>query len=127
MRVDAGRCCLDAAVLGRWTNSLQRVAGARTAMQDRSPVGRVVLASMLVVVHDQAEPSRRPIRDQSLDRHLDVMAALEPEAAKCGLPITWHAAWRLPPGLKITRSGEKPWLRFPAVSFVAAVHPLGAR
>ena len=40
------------------------------------------------------------------------------------LPVSWHALWRLPPAMTWSKPGGRAWMRYPAVSFLAAVRPL---
>ena len=39
------------------------------------------------------------------------------------LPVSWHALWRLPPAMTWSKPGGRAWMRYPAVSFLAAVSP----
>ena len=92
----------------------------------RSAVGddvRAFLAGVLVAVHRQpAGTTRRPTLDSSLHRHEQLVASLETVAEARSRPVTWHALWRLPPGMVVSnQQGEEPRLRYPAVSFVASV------
>lgn len=80
------------------------------------------LAAILVAVHEDPIPSSRPSREECVERHHSLLAELRPQAS--GMRITWNVLWRLPPGLKVPVPGRAPWLRFPAVSFVAAVRVL---
>jgi hypothetical protein len=94
----------------------------RRAGRDGDPPRR--LAAILVAVHEDPVPSSRPGRQECLERHRALLADLEPRAKAPALPICWNALWRLPPGLKVPAPGRAAWLRFPAVSFLAAVRPL---
>lgn len=104
----------------RWEAVLDMVAGVAECVID-SAVGddtHVFLAAILVAPHVQPEgTSRRPSLEASLDRHEQLVASLESVANTKSRPVTWHALWRLPPGM----GGKESGMRYPAVSFVASV------
>ena len=128
--VDAHECCVDATgegapndLIDRWRDSVGVGVSAGTAVGSLVDKGVGAFAgTVLVAAHELPAPAPRPTRDDSLGRHRSLVAALAPEADVKGLGITWTALWRLPSGLKVSHRGEPAWLRFPAVSFVAALH-----
>lgn len=120
----------------RWTDGLHRLAG----IDDAAVRGLLrqaehgFLANMLVLVHAQsgARVQPRPTPEESLRRHDSLVDALAPLAAERGLPVEWHALWRLPGGMACSRPDGQPWMRYPAVSFVVGVrsfpsNPAGGR
>lgn len=40
---------------------------------------------------------------------------MAPLAEAKGLPVGWHALWRLPSGMKWRGAAGEPWMRYPAV------------
>lgn len=66
----------------------------------------------------------RPTLEESYRQHESVIVELTPPAEATGLSVAWHALWRLPPAMTWSEADEEPWMRFPAVSFAAAVRPL---
>jgi len=84
------------------------------------------LLDMLALVHARSGENvrPRPPLEESYRRHEGLIAELAPPAQAKGLPVQWHALWRLPPPMKSGAPGLEPWMRYPAVSFVAAVRPL---
>lgn len=67
-------------------------------------------------------PGSRPepeVHRESWSRNGEVSA---PAEAK-GLFVGWHALWRLSPAMTWSEAGERPWMKYPAVSFAAAVRP----
>jgi hypothetical protein len=82
--------------------------------------------NMLVLVHAWPSEAVRPrsTLQERYCRHESVIADLVPPAEARGLPVAWHALWRLPPAMTWSEAGENPWMRFPAVSVAAAVRPL---
>jgi hypothetical protein len=66
----------------------------------------------------------RPSLEASLQRHGQVVADLKPAADAKGIAIAWHALWRLPPAMTWSEPGGEAWMRYPAVSIVAAVRSL---
>ena len=84
------------------------------------------LLTMMVLVHARpaANAQPRPPLEESYLRHEGLIAGLVPSAQATGLPVAWHALWRLPPAMTWSEPGGKPWMRYPAVSFMAAVRPL---
>ena len=79
----------------------------------------------MVLVHARpaAKAEPRPPLEESYQRHEGLIAELAPRAQATGLPVVWHALWRLPPAMTWSEPGGKPWIRYPAVSLVAAVRP----
>jgi len=123
--IPVGSGKIAASVRKRWDGCLDVVADVDEAAV-RSAVGddvRAFLAGVLVAVHRQpAGTTRRPTLDSSLHRHEQLVASLETVAEARSRPVTWHALWRLPPGMVVSnQQGEEPRLRYPAVSFVASV------
>jgi len=82
------------------------------------------IAGIIVAAHEQPTPSKRPTKGTSLRLHQALLSRLAPAAEKQGYPITWSALLRMPPGLKTGRTSEETWMRFPAVSFIAAAFPI---
>ena len=126
--VPARAATLAAGVHRAWARGLDAVArvdgAAVTGLLDDDE--HAFLLNMMVLVHARpatnAQP--RPPLDESYQRHEGLIAELAPSAQATGLPVAWHALWRLPPAMTWTEPGGKPWIRYPAVSFVAAVRPL---
>jgi hypothetical protein len=119
---------LAAGVQRAWASGLDAVAGV-----DRAAFARLLdedehafLANLLVLVHARpaGNDQPRPPLEVSYRRHEGLIAELDPRAQATGLPVSWHALWRLPPAMTWGEPGGKPWMRYPAVSVVAAVRPL---
>ena len=126
--VPARAAKLAAGVRRTWDSGLDAVAGSEGA-PFTGPLDEDELAfllNMLVVVHARpaANVQPRPPLEESYRRHEGLIAELAPNAQAKGLPVEWHALWRLPPAMTSSEPGGKPWIRYPAVSFVAAVRPL---
>jgi hypothetical protein len=110
-----------------WESGLDAVAGAAFA-----PVGRLdederaFLVNLLVLVHTYPPASARPRPplEESYRRHEGLIGELATAADGKGLPVEWHALWRVPPAMTWSGPGREPWMRYPAVSFAAAVRPL---
>jgi hypothetical protein len=84
------------------------------------------LLSMLAATHEQrSDPARRPDLETSYGRHEDVVRTLGDLGAERGWPLSWHALWRLPPGMKDGGVGQEACVRYPAVSLVVAVKAIG--
>lgn len=128
--VPARAANLAAGVRRAWESGLDAVAGVEgtpfTGLLDEDE--HAFLLNMLVLVHSRpaANASPRPPLEESYWRHEVLIAELAPPAQAKGLPVAWHALWRLPPAMTWSEPGGKPWMRYPAVSFVAAVRPLQA-
>ncbi|MBI5525184.1 MAG: hypothetical protein HY897_02540 [Deltaproteobacteria bacterium] len=111
-----------------WASGLNAVAGVDRAafvgLLDEDE--QAFLVNMLVLVHVRpaANAQPRPSLEESYRRHERLVAELAPSAQATGLPVAWHALWRLPPAMTWIEPGGKPWMRYPAVSFAAAVRPL---
>jgi hypothetical protein len=82
--------------------------------------------NVMVLVHTWPEaPVRpRPGLDESYERHQRTVSELATVGEEKGLPVAWHALWRLPPAMTWTPPGAQAWARYPAVSLVAAARPL---
>ena len=121
---------IAAGVRRKWESCLDVVLGA-DGNTVANAVGRDThsfLAGVLVGVHRQPMGSarRRPSLEASLRRHGQLVAYLDPVAEAKSRPVTWHALWRLPPGMAVAeRPGADPWMHYSAVSFVASVLPCG--
>jgi len=111
-----------------WATGLDTVAGV-----DGDTLGGLLDAdehgfalNMLVLPHAWPAEAVRPrsTLEESCRRHERVIAELTPLAEAKGLPVAWHALWRLPPAMTWSETGATPWMRYPAVSFAAAVRPL---
>lgn len=126
--VSARAATLAGGVRRAWESGLDAVAGIEgapfTGLLDEDE--HAFLLNMLVVVHARpaANAWPRPPLQESYRRHEVLIADLAPPAEAKGLPVAWHALWRLPPAMAWSEPGGKPWMRYPAVSFVAAVRPL---
>jgi hypothetical protein len=122
---------LPAAIRRAWANGLSAIAGV-----DEADV-RALLAddeyafavNILVLAHAwPAWPTRRrPPLEESYQRHKEIVAGLAPKAHDKGSPIAWHTLWRLPPAMTWSEPGGEAWMRYPAVSFVAAARSIGSK
>jgi hypothetical protein len=110
-----------------WARSLEVLGGvdAATLPELLGEGEQGFLASMLVLVHAQppAEVLPRPSLEASYRRHETLVAGLARLGEEARWPVTWHALWRLPPGMTWGEPGQERWLRYPAVSFVVAARP----
>jgi hypothetical protein len=123
VRIEATGREVAAQVIDGWLTSLVVVRKALEVLRARND--NAFVADVLVAVHEQSEPGLRPTREETLARHHSWLRTLASVATNSGLPVTWHAVLRLPSGLKVARRpGEPHWLRFPAVSFFAAIQPV---
>ncbi len=119
---------LAAGVRRAWANGLEIVAGidgaAVSGLLDEDE--HAFLLNMLVLVHARPAGKVRPRSplEESYRRHEGLIADLAPLAEAKGLPVAWHALWRLPPAMTWSEPGGESWMRYPAVSFAAAVRPL---
>lgn len=110
-----------------WARSLEVLGGvdadALPRLLDEGEQG--FLASMLVLVHAQpaGKALPRPSLEASYRRHEALVAGLAGLGEEARLPVTWHAVWRLPPGMTWSEPGQERWLRYPAISFVVAARP----
>jgi hypothetical protein len=126
--VPARAAKLAAGVRRAWESGLDAVAGIEGApfigLLDENE--RAFLLNMLVAVHARpaANAQPRPPLEESYRRHEGLIVEMAPRAQATGLPLAWHALWRLPPAMTWSEPGGKPWIRYPAVSFVAGVRPL---
>jgi hypothetical protein len=123
-----GRSAKVAARVRRaWEIGLDAVASvdaaACAALLDEEEHG--FLLNMLVLVHSRpgAKARPRPPLEESFRRHEALIGELAPSAQAKALLVAWHALWRLPPAMLWAAPGREPWMRYPAVSFVAAVRP----
>lgn len=84
------------------------------------------LVNMFVLVHRHpaGRIRPRPSFEESRSRHENLIAGLAPSAEAKGLPLTWHALWRLPSGMKWNGPAGDSWMRYPAVSFAMGVRKL---
>jgi hypothetical protein len=121
---------LAARVARMWAEGIEALADL-----DEAAIGRLLeedeqgfLANMLVLVHVQpaGKVRPRPSLEESYRRHESLVAELAPLAEAKRLPLGWHALWRLPPAMTWNEPAQEPWMRYPAISFVAAVRPLAA-
>lgn len=126
--IPARAVTLAAGARRAWVSGLNAVAGvdgaAFTGLCDEDE--HAFLVNMLVLVHTRpaGNAQARPPLEESCRRHEGLIAELAPSAKATGLPVAWHALWRLPPAMTWSEPDGKPWIRYPAVSFVAAVRPL---
>jgi len=126
--VPARDATLSAGVRREWARGVDVIAGV-----DRTAVTRLLahdehafLLNMLVLVHawPAGKVRPRPFLAESYRRHESLVAELGPPAEAKGLPVAWHALWRLPPAMTWSAPGREPWMRYPAASFAAAVRAL---
>jgi hypothetical protein len=118
---------LAAHIRRAWEQSLDAVAGADGAFIGlRDEDERAFLVTMLVLVHTHPAGTTRPRSplEESYRRHEALIAELARSAHVKSLSLEWHALWRLPPAMTWREPGGEPWMRYPAVSFAAAVRPL---
>lgn len=126
--VPARAAKLAAGVRRAWESGLDAVAGIEgapfTGLLDEDE--HAFLLNMLVLVHARpaANAQARPPLEESYRRHERLIAELAPSARAKGLPVEWHALWRLPPAMTWRELDAQSWMRYPAVSFVAVVRPL---
>jgi len=124
--VPARRAKLAHRVARAWSDGLTVLAGVGAAsvnfLKDDE---QGFLANILVLVNVQpgGKVRPRPTLEESYRRHQDLLAVLSPLAEAKGLPLRWHALWRLPSGMTWRGRDEEPWMRYPAVSFAVAVRP----
>ena len=113
-----------------WKRGLDAVAGIDGAALAGLLANdeRAFLVNMLVLVHTwpATKVRPRPSLVESYQRHEALISELAPCAQQANLPLAWHALWRLPPAMTWSEPGGKPWMRYPAVSFAAAVRPLSS-
>jgi len=114
-------------MLRKWMAGLEVLAGADPEAVPRlSEDEEGFLVNMFVLVHQQpaGKIRPRPSLEESFSRHKDLIAALAPSGDAKGLPVTWHALWRLPSGMKWQGPAGDSWMRYPAVSFAMGVRRL---
>jgi hypothetical protein len=82
--------------------------------------------NLLVLVHrwPAGKVRPRPLLEESYRRHEGLIGELAPLGGAKRSPVAWHALWRLPPAMTRTEPGARPWMRYPAVSVVAAGCPM---
>ena len=110
-----------------WEQSLDAVAGIGGAFIGRCDEDEhAFLVSMLVLVHTHPAGTTRPRSplEESYRRHEGLIAELATSAHAKRLRLEWHALWRLPPAMTWSEPDGESWMRYPAVSFAAAVRPL---
>ncbi len=114
-----------------WATGIDAVAGVDgdtvRGLLDEDEHGFVL--NMLVLAHAWPTDAvrSRSMLEESYQRHECVNAELAPPAEAKGLPVTWHALWRLPPAMTWSETGEEPWMRYPAISFAVAVRSFQPR
>ena len=125
--VPARAAALAAGIRRAWERGLDAVAGIDGAFPVFLAEDELAfLVNMLVLVHTHPAGSARPRSplEESHRRHVELIADLAPPAQAKGLPVAWHALWRLPPAMTWSDPGGEPWMRYPAVSLAAAIRPL---
>lgn len=128
--VRARASALTAGVRRMWASGIDAVAGvdvdgdAVSELLDQDEHAFLVNMLALVHVRPAANVRPRPPLAESYRRHASLVAELAPPAEAKGLPVAWHALWRLPPAMTWSAPGGESWMRYPAVSFVAAARPL---
>ena len=128
--VPARTVALTASVRRVWGSGIDAVARVDIAGDAVSRLldqdEHAFLVNMLALVH--ARPAThvrpRPPLEESYRRHESLVAELAPPAEAKGLPVTWHALWRLPPAMTWSAPGGESWIRYPAISFAAAARRL---
>ena len=128
--VPARAAALTAGVRRVWSTGIDAVAGvdgdgdAVSGLLDQDE--HAFLVNMLALVHARptANVQPRPPLEESYRRHKSLVAELALPAEAKGLPVAWHALWRLPPAMTWGAPGGESWMRYPAVSFAAAARPL---
>ena len=119
-----------AIVRKKWEACLRVVANAAAtgipeiAIKDK----QAFLAGVLVAVHQQppGKPRKRPSLDESLHRHEQLVTAIGQTRNSAPGATTWHALWRLPPGMsEADPPGSEAWMRYPAMSLIASILPAG--
>lgn len=117
---------IAAGVRKKWEACLRAVGNAakagipKAATKDK----HAFLAGVLVAVHRQptGESRKRPSLDDSLHRHEQLVTFIGQTAETLPGPFTWHALWRLPPGMTVAQPpSTKASMLFPAVSVVASI------
>jgi hypothetical protein len=127
-RIVPARAGAPGATVGRvWVRGLDAVATTdQTALAEIMEEDELAfLANILVLVHARPAVAARPrpTLEESFRRHEGLIAALAGPAEARGLPVVWHALWRLRPAMTWSAPGLEPWMRYPAVSFVVAARP----
>ncbi len=126
--VPARPAALAASVHRAWERGIDAIAGVDGAAiigpREEDEFAFLVNIMALVQARPAATPRSRPPLEENYRRHKELIAELAPSAEAKRLPVAWHALWRLPPAMTWSDPGKKPWMRYPAISFVAAVRPL---
>lgn len=127
--IPAVRGRIAARVRKNWESCLSVVGNAaETGIPKAATKGKhAFLTGILIAVHKQppGAPRKRPSFDDSLRRHEELVIALSQVSEAESRPVTWHALWRLPPGMVVADPPRSdPWMHYPAVSVVASVVPL---
>jgi hypothetical protein len=118
---------LAARIRRAWEQSLDGVAridGAFIGLRDEDEHAFLVNMLLLVHTHPAGSNRLRSSLEESYRRHEELIADLATSAHLKGLPVEWHALWRLPPAMTWSEPGREPWMRYPAVSLAAAARPL---
>ena len=115
-------------VIQKWSESLERLARVDEAsiIQTLRKDEQAFLVNIMVLVHEHP-PEKiqpRPTLEESFQRHEGLIAELAPIGEEKGLPVPWHALWKIPAGMKWKDPAGKSWMRYPAVSFVMGVRRL---
>jgi hypothetical protein len=122
---------LPVAACRAWSKGLDAVASVEAAdVRDLAVNDEHAFAvNVLVFVHAwPVRPARpRPPLQASFQRHEELVAGVAPAADAKGVAIAWQALWRLPPAMTWSEPGGDAWMRYPAVSIVAAVRPLASK
>lgn len=119
---------IAASIRKKW-QACQRVVGDATKTgipKAATKYKHAFFAGVLVAIHRQppGEPRKRPSLDESLHRHEQLATAIGQTAKTQTGAATWHALWRLPPGMTVADPpGSEAWMRYPAMSLVASVSP----
>jgi hypothetical protein len=107
--VPARAATLAAGVHRAWARGLDAVAGVDGAafpgLLDEDE--HAFLLNMMVLVHARpaAKAEPRPPLEESYQRHEGWIAELAPRTQATGLPVVWHALWRLPPAMTWSEPG----------------------
>ncbi|MBI5544613.1 MAG: hypothetical protein HY901_12035 [Deltaproteobacteria bacterium] len=117
---------LAAGVHRIWKRCLDALVALDTTTLGAVEEELAFLTILFMLVHGRSagSPQPRPSLEESFRKHDALVAELAPAAQAQGLPVVWHALWRLPRAMTWRAQEGEPWMRFPAISFVAAARPL---
>jgi hypothetical protein len=108
--VPARRGKLAVRVRRAWEESLNVVAstdGAFIGLRDEDEHAFLVNMLLLVHTHPAGTTQPRSPLQESYRRHEGLIADLATSAHSKGLPVAWHALWRLPPAMTWSEPGRE--------------------